>query len=832
LRTNITKLSSHAEVDPLTDMEQCCLRVAVPLSLRDTFTYRVPAHLTHTAAVGRRVRVPFRNQTLTGFSLGKGSDDLECGLKEILEILDKEPLFHESLVPFFEWMADYYLYPIGRLIQAALPSGINVKHFKTGHLTEKGLMASELLPSHSEEKKFLTWIKENPYKRLPPPLETAYAFQKKGWIEIESRTNEGQAGPLKRKFVRVKKVKDPDTILKEQAGTTGTKNELIFLKTLFDAGDIPLKSLSSTFDNGAYLVKKWIKKGVLESYLATVSRNPSGKIMFPPTPPPELTEQQKTALMKIQNRLEKGGFSTCLLHGVTGSGKTEVYQRAIEYTNRLGRQAILMVPEIALVDYMEGIFRYRLGDRMAVFHSGLSQGERFDQWMRMVRGEVDLVIGARSALFSPLPRLGLIIVDEEHDTSYKQEEGSRHQARDAAVVRGKIEKALVILGSGTPSIQSFQNALAGRYKLLSMPDRIESRPLPEMQIVDMKGVPDKNKKNGMISPHLKEALDRNLTEGKQAILFLNRRGFHRVYLCRFCGQSVRCANCDMALIHHLNKNLLACHYCGFHIPPHNTCPSCGRQGMRAYGFGTERVEQELKALYPERCVARMDRDSTRRKGHAFKILKKFSRHEIDILVGTQMITKGYDFPHVTLVGVIAADLSLGFPDFRAGERTFQLLSQVAGRAGRGEQRGTVIVQTFNPEHYAITAAERHDFEAFFQKEKALREQLGYPPFSYLVCLRLQGNNSKVATAMAARMGREISGILKKWPKRGKEIQVLGPAEAPLSKLKGKYRWQILIKCGRAVLLHYLLEEVQRVSKKILRSSGVSMIVDVDPYQML
>jgi primosomal protein N' (replication factor Y) len=812
-------------------MDKGCLRVAVPLSLRDTFTYRLPNHLAHMAVVGQRVRVPFRNQTLTGFILGKVTDDLECDLKEILEILDKEPLFHEGLVPFFQWMADYYLYPIGRLIQAALPGGINTSQFKTGHLTEKGLRASNLLPAHSEEKKLLTWIKDNPNKKLPPPLQMAYAFQKKGWIQIESRTNVRQVGPLKRKFVRVKEGVDQAAIL-EKAGSSGTKNEYNFLKTVFDAGDIPLKSLSSTFDNGAYLVKKWIKRGVLESYHATVSRNPSGKIMFPPTPPPELTDQQKSALKNIQNRLEKRDFSTCLLHGVTGSGKTEVYQRAIEHANRLGRQAILMVPEIALVDYMEGIFRHRLGDRMAVFHSGLSQGERYDQWMRMVKGEIDLVIGARSALFSPLPKLGLIVVDEEHDISYKQEEGPRHQARDAAVVRGKIEKALVILGSGTPSIQSFQNAISGRYKLLSMPDRIESRPLPEIQIVDMKGVPDKNKKNWIISPQLKTALDRNLSEGKQAILFLNRRGFHRVYLCRFCGKSVRCANCDMALIHHLNKNLLACHYCGFHIPPKNTCPSCGRQGMRAYGFGTERLEQELTEIYPERSVARMDRDSTRRKGHAFKILKRFSRHEIDILVGTQMITKGYDFPHVTLVGVIAADLSLGFPDFRAGERTFQLLSQVAGRAGRGEQRGTVIVQTFNPEHYAITTAERHNFRAFFQKEKALREQLGYPPFSYLVCLRLQGNNSKMSAAMAERMGREISGILKKWPKRGKESQVLGPAEAPLSRLKGKYRWQLLIKCGRAVLLHYLLEEVQKLSKRILRSSGVSMIVDIDPYQML
>lgn len=813
------------------EKDKSCLKVAVPLSLRRTFTYTVPEHLVDRVEVGLRVHVPFRNRKLIGYIIEKGSDEHEGDLKEIVEILDEKPLFHESLVPFFRWMADYYLYPIGRLIQAALPGGINASHFKTGSLTEKGRKVLDLLPPQSEEKKFLTWIKDNPGKRLPSPLNQAYVFQKSGWIDIENKTKKQKVGPLKRKFVRVKEGIE-DTIITEETGSSRIKNEREFFEMLFGTNGLPLKVLSSAFSNSSYLVKKWIKKGVLESYEATVFRNPSGEIMFPPSPPPELSKQQSAALSKIKALIENGGFSTCLLHGVTGSGKTEVYQRAIEHANQAGQKAILMVPEIALVDYMEGIFRSRLGDRMAVFHSGLSQGERHDQWIRMANGEIDLVIGARSALFSPLPRLGLIIVDEEHDISYKQEEGPRHQARDAAVVRGKIENALVILGSGTPSIQSFQNALTGRYRLLSMPDRIERRPLPDIRVVDMKEVLEKKKKNGVISPELKQALDSTLAGGKQAILFLNRRGFHRVYLCRFCGQSVRCANCDMSLIHHLKKNYLACHYCGYHIPCKNTCPSCGRQGMRAYGFGTERLEQELMEIYPERQVARMDKDSTRRKGHALKILKKFSKHEIDILVGTQMITKGYDFPHVTLVGVVAADLSLGFPDFRAGERTFQILSQVAGRAGRGDQKGMVIVQTFNPEHYAITAAEKHDFRTFFEKEKGLREQLGYPPFSYLVCLRLQGNKSQATVTMAQRMGQEITAILKKWPIRGKEIQVLGPAEAPLSRLKGKYRWQILLKCGKAVLLHYLLEEVQGFSRRMLRSSGVNMIIDVDPYQML
>lgn len=491
-----------------------------------------------------------------------------------------------------------------------------------------------------------------------------------------------------------------------------------------------------------------------------------------------------------------------------------------------------MAPEIALAVYMEGTFRYRLGDRVAIFHSALSRGERYDQWMKILRGEIDLVIGARSALFAPLPRLGLIIVDEEYDFAYKQEENPRYQARDSAVVRGKIEQALVILGSGTPSVQSFHNTTTDRYHLLSMPERIEKRPLPRIEIVDMKEMQETGKDKDSLSPQLKDALEQNLKIKKQSILFLNRRGFSRVYLCRSCGESIKCLNCDLTLTYHFKDNNLICHYCGFNSQPQDKCPSCGNIGMRAYGFGTEKLEQELKEIFPDARVARFDRDSTRRKGQSFAILKSFAENEIDILVGTQMITKGYDFPDVTLVGVIAADLSLGFPDFRAGERTFQILSQVAGRAGRGEVNGRVIVQTFNPGHYAITTARDHDYDTFYQKEKELREQLGYPPFSYLACLRFQGNSQDNTARIAQLIGSELNTMLKKWPKRGREIQILGPVEAPLSKLKGKYRWQILIKSKGAELLHYFLNRLDELSKNTLRNSGVRLTVDVDPYQML
>jgi primosomal protein N' (replication factor Y) len=498
----------------------------------------------------------------------------------------------------------------------------------------------------------------------------------------------------------------------------------------------------------------------------------------------------------------------------------------------LGRQAILLVPEIALAIYMEAILRSRLGNQLAVYHSGLSEGARYDQWMRMARGEVPLVIGARSALFAPFPNLGLVIVDEEHDPAYKQEKGARYQARDAAVVRGKQANAVVLLGSGTPSVQSYYNASRERYGLLRMPERVENRPLPEVQVIDMKAIASEGKEEEILSPALRDALSGVTASGKQAILFLNRRGFHRVHLCRSCGKPVRCPNCEVSLIYHLRENHLACHYCGYHCRPQTLCPACGRESLRAYGFGTERLEAELKERYPSLRAARMDSDSIRRKGHTFELLRKFSRREIDVLVGTQMVTKGYDFPDVTLVGVIGADFSLGFPDFRAGERTFQILSQVAGRAGRGEDTGRVMIQTFYPDHYAVTAARDHDYATFFQKEIELREQLGYPPFSYLACLRLQGNHKQKTGDMARRVVEGMMQVTGSWPKRGKDLQVLGPVEAPLSKLKGKYRWQIFIKSKGPNLLHAFLKRLVGNFKRVLRGSGVSLTIDIDPYQML
>jgi primosomal protein N' (replication factor Y) len=797
-----------------------------------TYSYTIPTALEPLAKIGCRVRVPFGKQKAVGYILEKGVTGDRENLKEIFKIMDEEPLFPPELVPFFQWMAEYYRFPIGRLIQSALPGGLNLRSFKTARLTSKGLEVLALLSPRLPEHKTLSWIKRHANKKLTLPLDQVQPLLQKGWVLVENMEQKARGGPLIKKWIKAKPGAElppaPDAARK----SPDTRNEAEFLKIIMQREGILLSELNAQFKNSTYLIDKWLKKGLLECYQAPAVRDLTGKVIFPAPVPVQLFKQQQKVLKAIQERIDLKNFSVFLVHGVTGSGKTEVYFHAIAHACRQKKQSILLVPEIALAVYMEGLFRSRLGERVAIYHSGLSERERYQQWMKIARGEVDLVIGARSALFAPFPRLGLIIVDEEHEFAYKQEEAPRYQARDAAIVRGKMQKVPVILGSGTPAVQSFHNALTKRYQLLSMPERVEKRPLPLVQVIDMKTRTASAKEEILLSPELKRALEHTLAQGQQAMLFLNRRGFNRVHLCRFCGQTIRCRNCDLALIFHLKAGRLACHYCGYRIEPPKVCPSCGRAGLKTFGFGTEKLEEELKRLFPQSRIARMDRDSVRHKGETYRILKLFNDRELDILLGTQMITKGYDFPNVTLVGVIAADFSLGFPDFRASERTFQLLAQVGGRAGRGDKPGQVIIQTFNPEHYAILSAKDHDFEKFYRDEITLRKQLNYPPFAYLACLRLQGNTKEETMLLAQKAGREMERLLKAWPQKMKEIQILGPVEAPLSRLKGKYRWQILLKSKQSGLLHQFLDQAEEAVLRLLRSKGVSLSIDIDPYNML
>jgi primosomal protein N' (replication factor Y) (superfamily II helicase) len=810
--------------------------VAVCAPLDTIFTYGVSDELWPDVAVGKRVLVPVRNRGVTGYIVDadQGNTPSDYDLKEVKDILDQTPLFGPELVPFFRWIAEYYMCPIGMVIQSALPGGLNVQPFKSGVITDKGVKAIESHSLNPDQKELLSWVKENPGKRLPTPLYRFYQLEKKGLITIEVQNQKARTGPLMWTYVRYSDDKDIKDILSARSLKLKADNEAVFLECLANNDGLPLRELCERFSNGGYLVEKWVKKGLLEKYQREVLRDLAGDAVSRGPAPYLLSEQQEICLSAMKKGIDKGTFSTYLLYGVTGSGKTEVYYNAISHAISLNKQAILLVPEIALTIFTEGLFRSRLGNRVALFHSGLSDGERYDQWMMMAKGEIDLVIGARSALFAPLSRLGLIIVDEEYDSSYKQEEAPRYQARDAAVARAKMANAIVVLGAGTPSVQSYYNTGKGQYRLLEMPERVENRPLPDIKIVDMKTMLETGHgdKKTLLSPVLRNALIENYERGKQAILFLNRRGFSKIYLCPACGEPIKCPNCDLTLTYHLHARELACHYCEYRIAPDNRCPSCRHEGMIPFGFGTEKLEHELADSIPYARIARFDRDSTRKKGQIDNILKSFSRHELDILVGTQMVTKGYDFPDVTLVGVVSADLSLSFPDFRAGERTFQIISQVAGRAGRGVDKGQVIIQTFNPAHYAIESARKHDFKSFYECEIRMREMLNYPPFGYLACIRFSGNDKDAVQVKAGKIAHEMKTILTNWPKKGKTIQVMGPTEAPLAKLRGKYRWQILLKSKNSNVLHYFLERVRDASTPVLKGSGVSMMIDIDPYQML
>jgi primosomal protein N' (replication factor Y) len=762
--------------------EKIYAQVAVALPVNGTFTYTVTGDLKEKVGVGRRVLISFSGRKVTGYILRIIPPEDRRGLKDVLNIIDPYPLFPPNMVEFFEWLSNYYLYPIGMIIKTALPTGLNVN--------------------------------------IPDGKEMA----PKGWLD--------RVGILKRVFITVRKGVTIDRSFFDPK--RAPRNEREFLEMIIQRREISLREVRETFNNGAYLVDKWVKKGLLKRSLRPVVRDIEGEGVFVSPDPPPLNSKQREVLEKITGKLREGSFFTYLLHGVTDSGKTEVYYHAVKVANELGRQSIIMVPEIALTVSLASLFKARLRDRVAILHRALSMGERYDQWIRIAKGEADVVIGARSALFAPFSRPGLIIIDEEHDPSYKQEKKFCYQARDAAIVRAKLTNALVVLGSGTPSIQSYQNAVSGRYGLLTMPERILKRKPPDITVIDMTSFEDSPtaRDDSIISPPLRMEIGESLAKGKQAILFLNRRGFSALYLCRFCGESIRCPNCEVSLTYHKYGNNLLCHYCGFRIQPPNRCPLCNREKLKPYGFGTERVVDTLKEVFPDARVERMDRDTMRHKGEVQRVLRRFSQYETDILVGTQMVTKGHDFPKVTLVGVISADLSLNCPDFRAAEITFQLLSQVAGRTGRGRLPGRVIIQTFNPCHYAIIAARDHDYGRFFSHETRLRRQLNYPPFSSIANLRLLGNSRTKTEKIAQQMGERIGKILKRQSKGKNDIKVLGPVEAAIAKLKGKYRQQILIKARRPRYLNQLLKDVDRGSAQILSSSGVRLMIDVDPYQMM
>ncbi len=600
----------------------------------------------------------------------------------------------------------------------------------------------------------------------------------------------------------------------------GRQREILaFLRS---RGRVSLSELREVFDAPHAPLKRLVELGFLAEEQSERRRDPFLDLPVQADPRPEPTPEQAAALERLGEALDRGGFSPFLLHGVTGSGKTEVYLRAIASALERGKRALVLVPEIALTPQLVARFRARfagLPATIAVLHSGLSDGERYDSWRAIAAGEVSIVIGARSAVFAPLRELGVVVVDEEHEASYKQAEGFRYNARDLALLRGQMEGALVLLGSATPALATFHRARTGQTGYLHLSGRVADRPLPEVELIDL----TQSRPEGVLSEPLREALAETLARGEQALLLLNRRGFAPFLLCADCGTTFRCPNCAITLTFHQGRRQLRCHYCDYAEPPIDQCPGCGGGNIHPEGAGTERLEEELAGLFPAARTARMDRDTTSRKGSHQELVSRMEAGEIDILVGTQMIAKGHDFPGVTLVGVVGADSSLNFPDFRSAERTFSLLTQVAGRAGRGERPGRVLVQTYSPDHYALSCASRHDYEEFCRMELAFREELGYPPFGHLVNLVLSGNDGETVSRAAEALVRDLSPA-------ASEADILGPAPCPLARLRGKSRVQILLKSIHRQPLRRLLVSLEPLRRKL--SAGVSLAVDVDPVDML
>jgi len=840
------------------------LEVAVAAPVEQVYSYELPDNLLPVikgsdahSIVGRRVLVPFGKRIVTGYVLACiESKTSAYTLKEITDILDDSPLFPPNMVVLFEWVSRYYHYPIGEVIRSALPAGLTVRSQKTLHLTDKGSVQG--FEGCLQEKVVPVWAEKLSIKGALSSQETkkilARARDRRvvkqctdaGLMVCTTTLSRNQVSQKKETCYRLtqhyadwfSKADDMTAdfdgfratfsrICKRAIGKAETKTLLLIVSLGDDTQcfEVPRKEIITHYPYAATLLPRLIEHNIVETVFRRVYRTPFGDLLPRYDKPSLITEEQRKVIDEINLYIRKKEYKTFLLHGVTGSGKTEVYLNAAELAIEQGYSVLVLVPEIALAIQIEAFFVSRFGDGVALLHSGLSRGEKFDEWSRAVSGDARIVIGARSAVFAPVDNLGLIIVDEEHDSSFKQEESLRYHGRDVAIVRAQQQNAVIILGSATPAITSFYQATRQKFKLLEMKSRVGGRALPTVEIVDLK---NKEKNNRLFQEKLSLALQDNLARGKQSILLLNRRGFSNSMICRDCGTLVGCRHCQVSLNFHKSQRLLLCHYCGFTLPDKTICEMCGSINIYPVGFGTERVEEEVRLLLPEARVARLDSDKAADRKVFMKVLQAVRAHEIDILVGTQMIAKGLHFPHVTLVGVVWADGGLSFPDYRSAEKTFQLISQVTGRAGRGDTHGKVIVQTMQPQHYSISLAAEHRYEELARKELEIRRLARFPPFVRLVSIRVEGLSEDGTRNRALEIGSEARRWVKK---RGyaSDIIILGPAPAPLEKLRNRFRWQVLLKADQLAPLHDLADHCLR---HFINKGPEKFILDIDPENML
>ncbi len=820
-------------------MSSNLVKVAVFLPLYETYTYRVPDQMSEVQR-GCRVEVHLGRRKTVGVVVetdASAGDLAPLSIKPLLDVLDEEPMVEQHLLDLVLWTAEYYMAPPGEALRTALPTVLHGRRQELLRLTAEGrrvLAAQESLLRSADddvsarEQQVLQHIKDRKGAATPRSIDGAVpqggvlpGLVRRGLLKREAR----RKGPARIRTDLVVRLKEP---VDEETMARAPKQQALVKLVREAGGAARLGDLSGLPKDARAVARRLAHKGIAEVDQVEVSSDPfaADPLGDERDEPPVLTDEQRQALEPMLQSLHAGEFAPYLLFGVTSSGKTEVYLHLIAEAIGRGGGALVLVPEISLTPQLAARFRARFGDQVAVLHSGLTDAERFGQWRRTHAGDVPIVVGARSAVFAPMTNLKVIIVDEEHDASFKQQEGVRYNGRDVALVRAKRGDMVVVLGSATPSFESFHGASEGRSTMLCMRQRATPRPLPQVEIVDVRTY---HRDRGVLSAPLADALTEVLTREEQAILFLNRRGFSPTVLCRSCGFSFRCRNCSVTLTYHRFRERIVCHYCGHSDAMPEACPQCDDDRIGMLGTGTEQVEELLKERFPKARVARLDRDTARAFG-VRSILSRVRRGEVDILIGTQMVTKGHDFPNVTLVGVICADMGLHFPDFRSAERTFQLLTQVAGRAGRGEQPGRVLIQSYNPDHPSLRCATNHDYEAFFAAEFPERAELAYPPSAYLASVHMDGPDEQAVIRGARRLADQGHRLVANLD--APRPYILGPAEAPLQKLKGRVRWMLLIKCASRAPLRWVLSRLVAGAGHADFPRGVRVMVDVDPISML
>ena len=844
--------------------------VAVPVPFLDPLTYRVPDGLV-TPLPGARVLVPLGTRTVTGCVVSRGATE-ERNLKDLIDVLDAEPFLPRDVLELALWVAEYYACGPGEAVAAAMPPyawleserRVQITDLGRGQIQDGGTngMRGVVLRALCAGKSIRVETLVGASGRRPGSSRGRRASQGGVHALVTTLAKEGLVTitqPLRGQAVAFKTVpvaaltaqgldlagfesRTPSPESRETQHSPGTSHaphlgirqrEVIELLRGCPNG-LEVTELGSRGMSGETLARL-ARRGLVTLKRKRVERDPfsipAETIGSRPADQTRgagdgradlvLTSEQDDVLRRLRTMAADRTFRVALLHGVTGSGKTEIYVRLAGVVHRTGRTTLVLVPEIALTPAVTAAFRHAFGDRVAIQHSGLADGERHDQWHRVRRGEVDVVVGTRSAVFAPLGALGLIVVDEEHDGSYKQEESPRYNARDVAVMRGKHADALVVLGSATPSMESYQNALVGRYEPIRLTRRVFDRPLASVQIVDMREEFATHGPDVVLSERLRSAVADRVERGEQSLVLLNRRGFAVAVFCRQCASTLECPNCSVSLTVHRAERRARCHYCNYATAQPDTCPRCAGPYLEQLGFGTERVEAEIRRYFPGVRVARLDRDTARKRGGSRALLERFACGQVDVLVGTQMIAKGHDFPRVTLVGVISADVGLALADFRAAERTFQLLTQVAGRAGRGEQPGQAIIQTLYPTHYSIQYACRQDYAPFFEEELRFRRGMRYPPLISLVNALVRAPSFEAAMNDAADLAARLRPA-------SRAFRVLGPAPAPLGRLRGEHRAQLFLKgTSRAAM-----REALRVALAARPELRRRVTIDVDPLSML